>query len=726
MRGWVVEVDVDPEVDARLLPIAAVVSDGPAPDVVALSAWIATRWCGPRVAVLRSASPPNNVRPQPHPNRRQLAPLSGANRRRFEVGRCVRRVPPLHDRRDLVESLLAPAGSTIVCVADGSRAAASRGRSPDAVTAVALAAFGRAALRRAPTRGGARPRASVVVVGGRVAALAPVPDLAAAIVVDDADEALQEERVPTWHARDVLLERARRARCAVDRGVAPHRPSKPKPWSRFAPDAPPPDVEVSGWPRVVVVDRREQPPGARLLTEPLADALRGATGLAVCVLNRRGRFRLLACDACHELLRWDRNAERPLICPSCGEARLRVVRAGVSRVREELAALVPMKTVVDVDADSDDAPVAADIVVGTEAVLAPARDPSPAAHARRVPRSRSRAARAAVPRVGAGALVARARRAAPRRPPARARRGCCCRPACPSTRSCAPSVAGRPEIVTEGEIARRRVLGYPPFGALAELTGEDAALRVAVERCRRSTCRAFGPSDGRVLVHATDWERARVGVARRAARGARPRPHPRRRRPPTCLTPRARGGTAGNPPVPWLRWRPTRSACSAIRCSSVRPRPSTTSTGRTVKLVDAMYETMYDAPGVGLAATQVGVQKRFFVYDIGEGPNVLFNPEVLEATGEWNYEEGCLSLPGLAFEIVRPKVVTVQGIDVDGNAVVVQGDELLGRVFLHEIDHLDGVLMLDRMERSDRKRALRELREQGMGVKTPGGRRHAL
>ena len=120
------------------------------------------------------------------------------------------------------------------------------------------------------------------------------------------------------------------------------------------------------------------------------------------------------------------------------------------------------------------------------------------------------------------------------------------------------------------------------------------------------------------------------------------------------------------------------------------------------------------------------MQKRFFVYDIGDGPNVLFNPEIVEATGEWSYEEGCLSLPGLAFEIVRPKVVTVQGIDLDGNEVVVQGDELLGRVFLHEIDHLDGVLMLDRLERADRKRALRELREQGMGVKTPGGRRHAL
>jgi peptide deformylase len=148
--------------------------------------------------------------------------------------------------------------------------------------------------------------------------------------------------------------------------------------------------------------------------------------------------------------------------------------------------------------------------------------------------------------------------------------------------------------------------------------------------------------------------------------------------------------------------------------------------GAFVKLVDAMYETMYDAPGVGLAAPQVGVQRRFFVYDIGEGPHVLLNPEIVEAAGEWEYEEGCLSLPGLAFEVVRPKVVTVKGQDLDGNDVLIEGDELLGRVFLHEIDHLDGVLMLDRLDKQTRKRALRELREQGMGVPTPGGRKHAL
>jgi peptide deformylase len=156
--------------------------------------------------------------------------------------------------------------------------------------------------------------------------------------------------------------------------------------------------------------------------------------------------------------------------------------------------------------------------------------------------------------------------------------------------------------------------------------------------------------------------------------------------------------------------------------------PVTDIDGALVKLVDAMYDTMYDAPGVGLAAPQVGVQKRFFVFDVNDdsGPHVIFNPEVVETEDEWTFEEGCLSLPGLSFELVRPKLVTIEGVDLDGNEVRLQGDELLGRVFLHEIDHLDGVLMLDRLEGDERKQAMRELREQGMGVTTPGDRRHAL
>ena len=136
--------------------------------------------------------------------------------------------------------------------------------------------------------------------------------------------------------------------------------------------------------------------------------------------------------------------------------------------------------------------------------------------------------------------------------------------------------------------------------------------------------------------------------------------------------------------------------------------------GSLAGLVEAMYESMYEAVGLGLAAPQVGVQKRLFTYDVGEGPSVLVNPVIVETTGELVFEEGCLSVPGLKFEITRPKVVTVQGVDLHGNEVVFEGDDVLGRLLLHEVDHLDGVLLLDRLEPDERKRALRALRDQDL------------
>jgi len=142
-----------------------------------------------------------------------------------------------------------------------------------------------------------------------------------------------------------------------------------------------------------------------------------------------------------------------------------------------------------------------------------------------------------------------------------------------------------------------------------------------------------------------------------------------------------------------------------------RAREVTELDGELVRLVDTMFETMYAAAGVGLAAPQVGMQKRLFTYDIGEGPQVMVNPTVAEASGEWSHEEGCLSVPGLSFEVVRAERVVVQGVDLDGNEVIVEDDDFLGRVFLHEIDHLDGILVLDRLEPDQRKQALRELRE---------------
>ncbi len=123
-----------------------------------------------------------------------------------------------------------------------------------------------------------------------------------------------------------------------------------------------------------------------------------------------------------------------------------------------------------------------------------------------------------------------------------------------------------------------------------------------------------------------------------------------------------------------------------------------------------MLETMYEAPGVGLAAPQIGVQKRLFVYDIGDGPSTIINPRIVEASGEWTYEEGCLSVPGLSWPITRPAHVHLVGWDLEGNELSIDADELLARVFQHETDHLDGILLLERLDKAQRKEAMRALR----------------
>ena len=134
------------------------------------------------------------------------------------------------------------------------------------------------------------------------------------------------------------------------------------------------------------------------------------------------------------------------------------------------------------------------------------------------------------------------------------------------------------------------------------------------------------------------------------------------------------------------------------------------------RLAEDMLETMYDAPGVGLAAPQIGVARRVFVADIGDGPFVMVNPALVELSGEFVFEEGCLSVPGRFWPITRPGVARARGFDLDGRPIEIQGDELLGRVLQHEIDHLDGTLLLERLTRRERKQALRELREQALGL----------
>ncbi|NNE97291.1 MAG: peptide deformylase [Acidimicrobiales bacterium] len=137
--------------------------------------------------------------------------------------------------------------------------------------------------------------------------------------------------------------------------------------------------------------------------------------------------------------------------------------------------------------------------------------------------------------------------------------------------------------------------------------------------------------------------------------------------------------------------------------------------GTLVRVVDDMLETMYAEPGLGLAAPQVGISKRLFVYDIGEGPHAIVNPEIVESDGEWAFEEGCLSVPGLSWEIIRPKEIHLIGYDLDGNEVSIEADELLSRCFQHELDHLDGKLLIDHLEGEIRKEAMRTVREIFLG-----------
>ncbi len=121
-------------------------------------------------------------------------------------------------------------------------------------------------------------------------------------------------------------------------------------------------------------------------------------------------------------------------------------------------------------------------------------------------------------------------------------------------------------------------------------------------------------------------------------------------------------------------------------------------TPRTATLIEDMFSTMYEAQGVGLAAPQVGVLKRIVVIDIGEGPVLLINPEVLETSGEQTGDEGCLSVAGKAGQVTRPDYVKVKAQDINMEEIIVEGEELMARALMHEIDHLDGRLYVDLVE----------------------------
>lgn len=150
----------------------------------------------------------------------------------------------------------------------------------------------------------------------------------------------------------------------------------------------------------------------------------------------------------------------------------------------------------------------------------------------------------------------------------------------------------------------------------------------------------------------------------------------------------------------------------------MKPKPVKDVDDKIRTLVTDMIETMYDAPGVGLAANQIGVMKQIAVFDAQDelGPRVLINPEILELSGEWEYEEGCLSVPGYSWAIKRPAFARVRALDLDGNEVEYAGDGLLGRVLQHEIGHLHGGLLIDVLDKAAKKQALKNLRDEALGL----------
>ena len=116
------------------------------------------------------------------------------------------------------------------------------------------------------------------------------------------------------------------------------------------------------------------------------------------------------------------------------------------------------------------------------------------------------------------------------------------------------------------------------------------------------------------------------------------------------------------------------------------------------ELIDDMFDTMYEANGCGLAAPQVGIRKRIVVIDCGDDPIVLINPVILETSGEQTGSEGCLSVPGTCGTVTRPNYAKVKAFDEDMNEYIVEGEELLARCLCHEIDHLDGIMYVDKVE----------------------------
>ncbi len=482
VAGWVTAVDVEPEPGVRLVALAKLSGMGPSAELIDLADWAAWRWAGRRVAFLRAASPERMVAGAASRSRTDLVAAGPRDvfDDAFEHGVASVRVAP--DDDGLGVALAAcRRGDALIITADAGRARH---------LAVALRRAG-VTVALAPDEW-ARAAGGATVVGTRSAAWMPMPDLAAVVVIDEHDERLKEERTPAWHARDVAVERARRRGVPVVLTSAVPSLEALRSGPLLRRDR---SVERDDWPIVDVLDRRDEDPAkAGIFAERLREHIDGDRRV-VCVLNRTGRARLLACSSCGELVRTEDGGSvmrlegdelvspdgverRPVICTNCGSTALKTLRVGVERAREELEALLG-EPVDEVTAQTEHRPDRR-VAIGTEAVL------------HRVDRAdvvvfldfdqemlvvRQRAAEQAM------ALIAQAARLV-------AGRGeggrVVVQTRLPEHEVIEAATKGDPSIVAVAERDRRRPLRLPPYGAQVAVSGAGGAELIE----------AFGEVDG--------------------------------------------------------------------------------------------------------------------------------------------------------------------------------------------------------------------------------------
>jgi primosomal protein N' (replication factor Y) len=481
--GWVVRLSEAADTDTveGLKPIAKVTGRGPDRSMLGLVRWASDRWGAGRVRpFLVAASPPAAVRGIPASHRSATPvpePVHARAAAAFAAGGGVLRTTPSEDPLGVVLAACRLGPALVVCPSvDEAKVLGARLRRAGRSVAVMPTEWAQAA-------GGVD-----IVIGARGAAWAPCPHLAACLLLDEHDESLQEERTPTWHARDVLAERARRAGVpSVIASPAPSVVAVVVHGGGFVSEPSRVD-ERAGWPVVELVDRSEDEHRS-LVTGALVRQLRDHTRAVVCISNTPGRARLLACRSCKTVQRCEvcgaavgqaddgtfacgRCATtRPAVCQHCGATAFANLRPGVTRLREELEAAA-QRPVVAVTGTSTDLP-AAGVYVGTEAVLHRVH------HADAVvfldfdaellaPRYRAaeqamtllvRAARLLGDRSAGGRLLVQT--------------------TIPRHEVLQAVLLADPGRLFEPELERRRALRFPPAAALARVTGAGAPEYVA-------------------------------------------------------------------------------------------------------------------------------------------------------------------------------------------------------------------------------------------------------